>query len=120
MKNTWCRYLLIFSVLFLLLPLSIHAETAEGVPPDQSIVDAEKAAEQVDEAVAELSAEKKRLLATWLHLLDDGQESEDGTSSVLTHAPQVPADLARILQSTAVQGKSVSFTLATNRITLLV
>ena len=109
MKKAWRRYLLILSVLVLLLPLSVVAETPEGTSQEQSIVDEEKAAEQVDEAIAELSAEKKKLLATWLHLLDDGDESEDGTSSVLTYAPNVPADLARILQSTAVEGKSVSF-----------
>ena len=109
MKKAWRRYLLILSVLVLLLPLRVVAETPEGASQEQSIVDEEKAAEQVDEAIAELSAEKKKLLATWLHLLDDGDESEDGTSSVLTYAPNVPADLARILQSTAVEGKSVSF-----------
>ena len=109
MKNAWLRYLLILSVLVLMMPLTVAAETQEGTSQEQSIVDDDKAAEQVDEAIAELSAEKKRLLATWLHMLDDAEESEDGTSSVLTYAPNVPNDLARILQSTAVEGKSVSF-----------
>jgi small-conductance mechanosensitive channel len=109
MKNTWCRYLLILSVLFLFLPLNVDAETVESTPQEQRLVDAQKAAEQADEAVTELSTEKKRLLASWLHLLDSAEDSDDSTASVLTYAPKVPADLARILQSTAAEGKSVSF-----------
>ena len=109
MKNISRLYILILSVLFLLTPISAVADTSENGAQEQSIVDTEKAAEQADEVVAELSSEKKRVFATWLHLLDSGEDADIGTSSVLTYAPQVPADLARILESTAGEGKSMSF-----------
>ncbi|NNK56708.1 MAG: mechanosensitive ion channel [Desulfofustis sp.] len=92
-----------------MLPLTLAAETAETTPQEHSVVDVQKAAEQADEAVAGLSTEKKKLLATWLHLLDSAEDTDESGASVLTYAPKVPADLAQILRSTADEGKSVSF-----------
>ena len=109
MKNIRCCSPLILCALFLFLPLTVVADTSDNVPQEQSVINEEKAAKQVEEAVAELSVEKKRVLATWLHLLDSAEDKGEGSSSVLTYAPQVPADLARILQSTGVEGKSVGF-----------
>ncbi len=109
MKNIQCCSPLILCALLLFSPLTVGADTSENVPQEQSVINEEKAAKQVEDAVAELSAEKKRVLATWLHLLDSAEDTEEGSSSVLTYAPQVPADLARILQSTGVEGKSVNF-----------
>ena len=109
MKNIRCCSPLILCALFLFLPLTVVADTSDNAPQEQSVINEEKAAKQVEEAVAELSVEKKRILATWLHLLDSAEDKGEGSSSVLTYAPQVPADLARILQSTGVEGKSVGF-----------
>ena len=109
MKKTSHRFILILSALFLLMPVIVCAENSESSGSDQSIVDVDKAAEQADDAVAELSVEKKKLLATWLHLLDSAEDADESSASVLTYAPNVPADLARVLKSTAVEGKSVSF-----------
>ncbi len=109
MKNIRCCSPLILCALFLFLPLTVVAATSDNVPQEQSVINEEKATKQVEEAVVELSAEKKRVLATWLHLLDSAEDKGGGSSSVLTYAPQVPADLARILQSTGVEGKSVGF-----------
>ncbi len=109
MKNISGLYILMLSAVLLLLPISVVAESTEAAEQEQSIVDADKAAEQADEVVAEVSAQKKRFLVTWLHLLDSGGDTDDLDASVLTYAPQVPADLARILQSTAGEGKSVGF-----------
>ena len=95
--------------LFLLLPIATMADDKETAVQEQRILDADKAAEQADEVVAEVSKQQKKLLATWLHLLDSGEDTDDIAASVLTYAPKVPADLARILQSTAGEGKSVSF-----------
>ena len=102
MKKTSHRFILILSALFLLMPVIVCAENSESSGSDQSIVDVDKAAEQADDAVAELSVEKKKLLATWLHLLDSAEDADESSASVLTYAPNVPADLARVLEFSAV------------------
>lgn len=109
MNKTCHRYILMLCALFLLWPITVVADNTEKAPQGQNIVDADKVAEQADDVVAEISAQKKRLFATWLHLLDSSEHTDDIDSSVLTYAPKVPADLARILRSTAGDGKSVSF-----------
>ncbi len=109
MKNISRLYILMLSAVLLLLPMSVAAESTETAGQEQSIVDADKTAEQADEVVAEVLTEEKRFFSTWLHLLDSGEDTDDLHSSVLTYAPKVPADLARIIQSTAGEGPSVSF-----------
>ncbi len=109
MNKTCHRCILMLCALFLLLPIATMADDKETAVQEQRILDADKAAEQADEVVAEVSKQQKKLLATWLHLLDSGEDTDDIAASVLTYAPKVPADLARILQSTAGEGKSVSF-----------
>ncbi len=109
MKNISRLYILMLSAVLLLLPMIVVAESTETAGQEQSIVDADKAAEQADEVVAEVLTEQKRFFSTWLHLLDSGEDTDAIEASVLTYAPKVPADLARILQSTAGEGKSVSF-----------
>jgi small-conductance mechanosensitive channel len=98
-----------FCALFLFLPIATMADDKETTVQAQRIVDTDKVAEQAYEVVAEASEQHKRLLTTWLHLLDSGEDTDDIAASVLTYAPKVPSDLARILQSTAGEGKSVSF-----------
>ena len=98
MNKTCHLYILMLCAVFLLLPITTLADDKENA-----------AQEQADQVVAEVTSQEKRLLATWLHLLDSGEDTADIESSVLTYAPKVPADLARILQSTAGEGKSVSF-----------
>lgn len=101
MKNISRLYILMLSAVLLLLPMIVVAESTETAGQEQSIVDADKAAEQADEVVAEVLTEQKRFFSTWLHLLDSGEDTDAIEASVLTYAPKVPADLARILQSTA-------------------
>ncbi|MEJ2136809.1 MAG: hypothetical protein P8X86_16385, partial [Desulfofustis sp.] len=84
MKNIQCCSPLILCALLLLSPLTVGADKSENGPQEQRVINEEKAAKQVEDAVAELSAEKKRVLATWLHLLDSAEDTEEGSSSVLT------------------------------------
>ncbi len=109
MNKTGHRCILLVCALFLFLPTATMADDKETGVQEQRIIDTNKAAEQAHEVVAEVTAQHNRFLVTWLHLLDSADDAYASSAGVLTFAPKVPADLARVLRSTAVEGKSVSF-----------
>ncbi|HBH29833.1 MAG: mechanosensitive ion channel [Desulfofustis sp. PB-SRB1] len=109
MNKTFYWRNLVVCALFLFSPIAAMANEKETGVQEQSIIDTNKAAEQAHEVVAEASAQNKKFFVTWLHLLDSTDDAYASSASVLTFAPKVPADLARVLRSTVVEGKSVSF-----------
>ena len=108
MSKTFHWRILIVCALFLFSPIAAMADDKETGVQEQSIIDTNKATEQAHEVVAEASAQNKKFFVTWLHLLDSADDAYESSASVLTFAPKVPADLARVLRSTVVEGKSVS------------
>lgn len=108
MKTLRVNYLLLLLILLLIVPITALAVTPETADPAESNSEPATVAEQVDEKVAAVEEQKEEILSTWLHMLDSESDMEGGESSVLTYAPQVPADLARVLESTG-DKKGVGF-----------
>ena len=98
MNKTGHRCILLVCALFLFLPTATMADDKETGVQEQRIIDTNKAAEQAHEVVAEVTAQHNRFLVTWLHLLDSADDAYASSAGVLTFAPKVPADLARVLR----------------------
>lgn len=100
MKNLRSSYTLLILLLLLFIPMKVLAVSPEAAEQTEAPAESATVAEQVDETVAAVKEQREEILSTWLHMLDSESDLEGGESSVLTYAPQVPADLARVLEST--------------------
>jgi len=104
MKTTLPHLLfLIHLILIAALPISAWAESAAeaNAAPQQEAASNTVSEMESAEAAEALVQKQGALMSKWLHMLDSGEITDDVDLSVLAYAPQVPKDLARILESTA-------------------
>ncbi len=99
MKSRLLRCLVFILLLVPALPAWTAEKTDEAADPAKEEVIAPEVVEQAKEVIAELNPGQKKMLSLWLHMLDEGDDSEGSKSSVLSYGPQVPGDLARVFGS---------------------
>lgn len=88
-------------MLFLAVILTVQPMTAaESSTDTQDNAISTEAADLQDAIVPEIIVDNAVLMEQWLHMLDTGKDESGDHTGVLSYAPQVPEDLARILKST--------------------
>jgi moderate conductance mechanosensitive channel len=89
-----------------LFTFTAYGETTAAGPPAQEAMDKQYSKLMAPDIHS--SAVRHPALSKWLHMLDQNELAEIESSSVMAFAPQVPGDLARILNSIG-EGKRPGF-----------